>query len=195
MRSSNQKGKKFEFQVEKVLKKVVNEHPEYAYLASQPNIQLQNKEIFIPDFDFQILIGRERRCFFIECQSRKRFSKGLLHKIQYVRNKQWRKTFVFVYQKEPPFETALAYKDEGVILKSFEEFVEYIEGLRHSLCLHLEHSPSSHLTINDHLKPEDLHREIRERLKAGTAIPELIATLRDRGEIERDRRWPWHEEL
>lgn len=89
---SGERGREFESKVKAILFGLKRKHPRLVRVHSQPQVRLQNQETVIPDFDLQVLLHHEHRHYFLECQNRSRTSKDVLHKIQHVRNKHWRKT-------------------------------------------------------------------------------------------------------
>ena len=137
----NRRGEEFEDTVLRVMGKIAN-HPRVA-IETQPRVKLQNGETLVPDFNLAIVFLHEIRTYFIECQDREQYSKAILHKIQHLRNKQWRKSVLFVSRSEIPSELGRALATEGVTHKTLIEFVEFIDRLNDQLALHGDKSDKS----------------------------------------------------
>lgn len=97
----------------------------------QPRISLESGETVVPDFDLVVELPFTRLHYFIECQDRERNSKDIVHRLTYIREKQWRNTFIFVYRASASQETLAALEKVGVItldLAGFRDFVARIEA-------------------------------------------------------------------
>jgi hypothetical protein len=127
------RGREFESRVEAILSELSRKYPGSVKVLSQPHVALQNQETVIPDFDLQVFLRHEHRHYFLECQNRSRTSKDILHKIQHVRNKYWRKTFIFLYPEQISEEAARAFESEGVPHMSFSKFVAFVRRIDEQL--------------------------------------------------------------
>ena len=126
---SNEKGANFELQIEALLRYLEGRFPDLVHVERHPSIVLQNQEVVAPDFKLTIELPYERSHYFIECQNRKRSSKAILHKIQHIRGKQSVKSFIFVYPAVISGELRRAFKSEGVICLTLDEFDGFIDRL------------------------------------------------------------------
>ena len=135
MTSSNAEGTRFEDEVGIALETLEKQHPKRVTVLRQPRVELQNGETVIPDFDLRILQHHQRNYYFIECQNRKRSTKEILHKIQHVRNKQWRSTFIFLYPNEISPELSRSLRIEGVIHLAMAEFKVFLERMSEGLAM------------------------------------------------------------
>lgn len=141
MLDQNEKGKQFEEAVAQLLAGLAMQHPRLVTVEAKPRIDLQNDEYVIPDFHLTVELSHERRHYLIECQHREKASKGLLHKIQHVRNKQRWKTFLFLHPNTIPPELARALDSEGVMHLDLEAFELFVARLSASLGGQLEIRP------------------------------------------------------
>jgi hypothetical protein len=133
MESSNATGADFEQRVYEVLQLLAHNFPSRVHVDRHPRLLLQNGEEVVPDFDLLVVQPHERQFYFVECQARQGFSKDILHKIQHIRAKSWRQTFLFVYPESIPAELKRALEVENVLHFPFAEFCAYIDNIRSAL--------------------------------------------------------------
>ncbi len=133
MAGSNVRGASFERQVEELLRRAERTFPDLVHVYRHPSIVLQNQEKVIPDFQLTVELPYERSHYFIECQDREQPSKGLLHKIQHVRSKQAKKTFIVIYPSSAPSELRRAFDEEGVLCLTLGEFDAFLSRLTSTL--------------------------------------------------------------
>lgn len=133
-RRSHIKGRRLEADVLERLSKLRTEFPSRISLREQPRIELQSGEPpLVPDFDLVVRLPFAVLHYLIECQDRARNSKEILYKIHYMRNKQLRSTFMFVYRTSVSVRTLEALRDEGIMVVSLEELGIFVEGLLSTL--------------------------------------------------------------
>ncbi|HEY6873049.1 MAG TPA: hypothetical protein VI298_10030 [Geobacteraceae bacterium] len=140
--SSTETGINFENAVLNILEMLRAEFPSRVYLSKQPKIRLQNEETVIPDFEIAVDLPHVYSKYLIECQDRKKNSKSIIHKIQYIRSKSNRNKFLFVYNNKISKETERSLKNEGVIVLSLTDLSEFAERLK--LTLKATPPPSSY---------------------------------------------------
>jgi hypothetical protein len=73
------------------------------------------------------------------------YGKAILEKVQYVRSKQWRKTFIFVHGKALSQSLSRSLKNEGVVHLTLIQFRDWIGTLERTLeaISHMAHSESN----------------------------------------------------
>ena len=120
------KGSLFENQVREILDEAKKLSRGRLTYKTKPKLRLQNRESVVPDFSVRVNRPHEIRHFLIECQNRKRSTKGILHKIQHIRSKHRSKTFFFVYARQIGEEFARTLKIEGIESRNLEQFRDYI---------------------------------------------------------------------
>jgi len=123
----------FENAVVGVLEMLRAEFPSRVCLSKQPRICLQNEEIVIPDFEIAVDLPHVYSKYLIECQDRKKNSKSIIHKIQYMRTKSSRNKFIFVYNNKISKGTETSLRNEGVIVLSLAGLVEFTDRLKITL--------------------------------------------------------------
>ena len=131
---SNKKGRVLEQRVARILLKLKRDFPERIDVFIQPEILLQTGQPLRPDFDLRVILPYEEGYYLIECQNRRRSSNTLLSKIQFIREKSARKTFIFVHGRPISSEHREALVDEGVMVYSLRDFEhQFLAPLRLTL--------------------------------------------------------------
>lgn len=129
MDQSNQLGGEFERRVDEILLDLMLRYPKRVYFKRHSHFLLQSEEEIVPDFDLLVILPHERQFYAIECQARKRYSKGIVHKILYSRLGSWRQTYLFVYPDSIPDELKDAFEMSNVLHFPLAEFQAYIDNL------------------------------------------------------------------
>jgi hypothetical protein len=115
-------GQELEQRVAELLLQLQSGFPTAVKVFPQAELLLQNGQMVRPDFDLRVTLPHETGYYLIECQNRKRSSNELLSKIQLVRAKSSRKTFIFIHAQAISDEHRKALEGEGVMVYSFDEF-------------------------------------------------------------------------
>lgn len=126
---SNKRGADFEFMVAKVLCDLAAWSPQRVSVVRHPPIHLQSGETVYADFDLTVRLNHERTLYLIECQSRERADKSLLHKIQHLRAKSRRNSVIFVHETDINEEVERAMEGEGIMCYDFEAFKDYTNAM------------------------------------------------------------------
>src|SRR5262245_55628856 len=92
-------GSEFEAQVAEALNALHAEFPRQSVVVHHPEIVLQSGERVVPDFELGIIMPHSIHYYLLECQDRRRNAKAILHKIEYIRAKSNRHTFMFIYRR------------------------------------------------------------------------------------------------
>jgi hypothetical protein len=106
-----------------------------------------------------------------EVWNRGRSLKEVLHKISYIRNKNFFKTFLFVFPRSIPPETDRALRAEGVMPFPVLRFADFLERLSSTL----HNQPSL---------PEPDDREDRAMISDASAVPCFLCRRFDAPGIE-----------
>jgi hypothetical protein len=140
MSDPNKKGAEFEDRVEKLLGGLAASYPKLVKL-DKPTIPLQNGETVKPDFHLAIEFAHEHRNYLFECQHRQKTSKDIHHKIQYIRNKYWLKTFIFLYPDSLAEEPKRAMAAEGIMHMNFSDLELWVRRVSAALAVQPEVEP------------------------------------------------------
>jgi hypothetical protein len=120
------KGSNFENRVRRLLDSAKRKSDGKITYEPKPRITLANGDTRIPDFLLVIARPYVKRHILIECQNRKRSSKPIVEKIQYVRSQHQSQTFIFVYPKRIGSELAKRLDGHGVTLFNLSELKKYL---------------------------------------------------------------------
>lgn len=126
---SSTKGSSFEGRVRRLLGAAKRKSDGRITFESKPTIKLENGETRIPDYRLVIARSYEKRHILIECQNRKRSSKPIVEKIQYIRSQHQSQTFIFVYPRRIGSELAKRLDGHGITLFSLSQLEEYLGEL------------------------------------------------------------------
>ena len=126
MSSQHKRGAQLEAKIASLLQLLSSKHPKRVKVYTHPRLLLQNSEIVIPDFDLQVRLLHETTLTLVECQHRERRSKSILHKIQHIRQKSERKSFILVHTRPIGEEMQRALDAEGINHFLPSEFQEYL---------------------------------------------------------------------
>ncbi len=102
-------------------------------VTHHPRLVLHTRESVVPDFEIAANLPHVNSRYLVECQSRGRNSKSIVHKIQYVRSKSSRNKFIFVYDDGVSDATRDALAADGVLVCSSNEFALFIDRLVHTI--------------------------------------------------------------
>lgn len=130
---AHSKGLALEDEVGQIIWPLVHRFYPRVSCLRQPRVPLQSGEAVVPDFDLKVELPFATLHYFIECQDRDKNSKDILHKVAYIRSKQWRNTFIFVYRDYASPGTLAALKTEGIMALDLEGLRKFVAGLEETL--------------------------------------------------------------
>ncbi len=131
--SSTKKGSDFEKRIQQVLETAKRESGGKITFKVKPKITLNNGEDRFPDFELAIDRPYERRQILVECQNRRRSTKPIAEKIQYIRARNQAQTFMFIYPERIGSGLAQTLDSQGVICLNLNGFRQYLSNLAHDV--------------------------------------------------------------
>lgn len=132
---SNSRGQSFENRVRKLLEDLRDRHTDSVEIEYQPELHLHTGETVYPDFELMYDLGFQKDARLIECQSRKRSSSAIVHKIRHIKSLSTRNRFIFVYEDEAFLSESVrsSLEADGVSFYAVKDFEAFIASLDKTL--------------------------------------------------------------
>ena len=125
------RGAAFELRVKALLESLAANHPGLVKVACQPRLKLHNNEVVIPDFELRYDLGFQEDARLVECQSRRRSSSQIVHKIRHIKSLSGRNRFMFVYENKDFLAEATrsSLEADGISFYSYRELETFTTRL------------------------------------------------------------------
>lgn len=129
--STSNRGYVFEDRVHSLLLRLRTQHPKLVEVTRQKRLTLHNGDLVIPDYELRSSLGFQTEAYLIECQSRKRSSSEIVHKIRHIKSLSPRNRFLFVYEDNDFLSESnhASLKSDGVNCYDIDGFESFLSRL------------------------------------------------------------------
>lgn len=129
--TSNERGKRFEGEIEALLLALRSGREEYVEVTPQAKIKLYGDvpQKMRPDFELRIHWPHETAVYLIEARDRKRSSPDIAAKIDRLKKLSKHNSFIYLYKDRLEELTRNALEQDGVMIMSQVEFVGYLDRI------------------------------------------------------------------